>query len=41
MGGHKTAASTRPANRYIPRRMRQWVEPLVGLAVMVAELTAM
>ncbi len=41
MGGHKTAASAGPANRDIPRRKRQWVEPLVGLAVMVAELTAM
>jgi diguanylate cyclase (GGDEF)-like protein/PAS domain S-box-containing protein len=36
----RTAGSS-PTTRSVPRRRRQWLEPLVGLLVMVAELSAM
>ena len=41
MAGQKTATSTSPAIGITTRRKRQWLELLVGLVVMAAELSAM
>ena len=41
MAGQKTTTSASPAVGFTTRRKRQWLEPPVGLIVMVAELSAM